>query len=77
MKSIYDRTIEKPETVFTISFTLFGSLTRPASQMTVKVWAETRKGALRICKARYGRSSDFRVLNESRIEKAIQQPPVA
>jgi len=76
MKSLSDQTIEKPEVEFAISFTLFGTLTRPASQVTVKVLAETRQGALRICKAYYRRSSDYRVLTERRIEKPFQFPLV-
>lgn len=56
MVPLQNTAIERPEKVFDVEVVVFGTLTRPAMKRTIKVLAQTGKGARRICQSRYRRS---------------------
>lgn len=56
MGLLQNAAIERPEKMFLVEMVVFGTKTRDAARRTVKVLAETAKGARKICKRRYRRS---------------------
>ncbi|RZI42199.1 hypothetical protein EGT07_13320 [Herbaspirillum sp. HC18] len=47
--------IERPEKTFDVEMVMFGTIMGPAVRRTIKVLAQTCKGARRICRSRYRR----------------------
>jgi hypothetical protein len=56
MAILQNPAIEYPERLFEVEVIVFGTLTRSATRRTLKVLAQTVKGARRICRLRYPRS---------------------
>lgn len=56
MAPLQNSFVEKPEKVFEVTLVVFGTLTRSAFTRTIKVFAQTSKGAKKICQSRYRRS---------------------
>jgi hypothetical protein len=56
MTLLQNTTVERPDKMFYVELVMFGTLTRAAMRRTVKVLAQTEKGARKICKAYYRRS---------------------
>jgi hypothetical protein len=55
MGTLQNSTIERPERVFEIDMVVFGTVDRLARIRTIRVLAQTAKGARRICSSRYSR----------------------
>ena len=55
MAPLQNSLIERPERVFEIDMVVFGTVGRLAKQRTIKVLAQTARGARRICRSRYNR----------------------
>jgi hypothetical protein len=56
MTLLQNAAVERPDKMFHVDLVMFGSFTRAAVRRTVKVLAQTEKGARRICKTYYRRS---------------------
>ncbi|WP_147375926.1 hypothetical protein [Noviherbaspirillum cavernae] len=56
MKPLHNAAIERPESLFNVELVMFGSLTRAAAVRTIRVMAQTKDGARKICKAYYRRA---------------------
>jgi len=56
MPPLHNAAIERPDRVFDVELVMFGTATRPATRRTIKVLAQTDKGARKICKSYYRRS---------------------
>ncbi len=64
MRTISNPTIEPADKSFVIEFVLFGTATKPATRQKVTVIAVTARGAKRIAKAQWPRSSNHKVVAE-------------
>lgn len=65
MQTMMNGAIEAPEREFVVEFVAFGTVNRAAVLRKVKVLAKTRKGAIRIVRARYVRSGDHKVVADN------------
>jgi hypothetical protein len=52
---LHNAAIELPHRVFDVELVVFGTITRQAVKRTVRVLAQTARGARRICRSRYRR----------------------
>jgi hypothetical protein len=55
MSMLQNTAIERPEKMFYVELVIFGTVTRNAVRRTIRVLAQTAKGAKRICKSHYRR----------------------
>jgi hypothetical protein len=72
MRQLSNCSIEPARKVFKVAFIAFGTVDRPALERVVTVLASTPKGAKRIVRARYRRSSSHRVIDEAPLDSGLE-----
>jgi len=67
MRALANPAIEAGRKEFEVSVVLFGTLNRPATKRIVKVLASTGRGAKRIVKSFYPRSSSYEIIGHEQL----------
>jgi hypothetical protein len=65
MRALCNSAIEPGTSLFEVALIQFGTVSRPATRRVVKVLASTARGAKRIVRSRYPRSSSYEVIGRS------------
>jgi hypothetical protein len=66
---LFDLSVSQPEKEFLVEFVRYGTETKPASRLEVRVLASKRDHAIRIVRKVYPRSGEYRVVSATNLPK--------